>query len=76
MSDMLKVGDKVLWRGGFGTNAPREAVVARIEAGCQGKYGYMVPEVSWDEVRAGGVVVDLKEGPWAYGDQLEPLDAR
>ena len=37
---ILKVGDTVLWRGGFGENPPMKAVVTEINKDCRGdKYG-------------------------------------
>lgn len=66
---LLHVGDTVLWRGGWGLDAPREAVVTHIETHEVGGYGYPADQVPWSEVR--GCVVDLDNGKWAYGDQLE-----
>jgi hypothetical protein len=68
----LKIGDKVMWSGGFGTQAHREAKVVSIEdAPDGGKYGYSVQEMDWSDV-PGRAVVDLDNGHWAYGIQLRP----
>jgi hypothetical protein len=68
----LKVGDKVMWRGGFGNDAPKEAVVESIELCKAGeKYGNSVDEVSWN--KKDRIVVDLDSGHWAYGRQISPI---
>lgn len=69
----LCIGDKVMWCGGFGRHAPQEAVVKHIEITNPGeKYGQEVDCVRWSVVKADCVVVDLDNGHWAYGSQLEP----
>lgn len=69
---ILKVGDKVMWRGGFGTEAPKEAVVESIELCKVGeKYGDSVDEVSWK--KKDRIVVDLDNGHWARGSQISPI---
>ena len=70
--NILKIGDKVMWRGGFGTEAPKEAVVESIEI-CEegGKYGEPVDEVSW--AKKNRIVVDLDNGHWARGSQISPI---
>ena len=66
----LKVGDTVLWRGGFGKDAPKKAKVQGIEITRGGKYGDPVDEVKWEKVRDRYVTVDLDNGHWAYGSQI------
>jgi hypothetical protein len=69
---ILKIGDKVMWRGGFGTEAPKEAVVESIELCKVGeKYGNSVDEVSWN--KKDRIVVDLNNGHWARGSQISPI---
>ena len=67
---MLKVGDTVLWKGGWGRDAEKEAVVERIEVNCVSKSGAEVEEVNWSEVNDRSVVVDLNTGNWAYGENI------
>lgn len=67
---MLKVGDKVIWRNAWGTLEPVTAIVEGIEVNCKGKEGTPVNEVPWEQVKRGGVVVDLSNGCWAYGYQI------
>lgn len=67
----LKVGDTVLWRGGFGSDAPKKAVVEGIEITNGGKYGDSVNEVDWTKVYDRNVTVDLNNGHWAYASQIK-----
>ena len=69
----LKVGDTVLWRGGFGSDAPKKAVVEGIEITNGGKYGDAVDEVDWSKVRDRNVTVDLNNDHWAYAYQIKKL---
>ena len=50
----LQGGDKVLWRGGFGTHQPQVATVMdmAITEGPRQKYGASVVAVDWTVVRA------------------------
>lgn len=73
MSGILRVGDEVEWRGGWGKHPPRRAVVTRIEIldGTDDKYGLDTDEVAWEP--ACDFVVDLDNGHWAYGTQVTPV---
>ena len=77
MSEILKIGDPVIWRGSWGSDAPMEATVTHLEVTEQPreKYGREVPEVLWTTVRANHVVVSLDNGHWAYGSQIFRLPA-
>ena len=68
----LKIGDKVMWRGGFGYDEPKEAIVQGIEITNGGKYGKSVDEVDWDKVYERNVVLILENGSWAYASQIKP----
>ena len=70
MKDTLKIGDTVLWRGGFGSEPAKLAVVEGIEITNGGKYGDSVEEVPWSEVYDRNVTVDLENGHWAYAEQI------
>lgn len=66
----LKVGDTVLWSGGFGSEPLKEAKVMGIEKCKSGsKYGKPVGSVDWSLVNR-EVTVDLDNGHWAYGNQI------
>jgi hypothetical protein len=68
----LSVGDKVMWRGGFGNDAPKEATITGIQVCKVGeKYGRSVSSVDWSQKDK--IVVDLDNGHWARGQQLSPI---
>lgn len=71
---VLKVGDEVIWRSGWGEGAPRPARVKRIEVDCNqlAEDGVLVDELPWGQVHTRSTVVDLENGSWAYGTQLWP----
>jgi hypothetical protein len=78
--DILKVGDTVMWRGGWGRDPVQEAVVTEIEITerPREKYGTDASEVQWVTVKEDRVVVGLDNGHWAYGYQIAPrrMDVR
>lgn len=76
MSKTLKIGDKVLWRGGFGSDPAKVAIIESIEVTNGGKYGNQVDEIDWSKVKGRDVVVDLVEGNWAYGEQIRPYSGQ
>ncbi len=68
----LKVGDQVMWRGGFGGDAPLKAKVTGIELCKAGeKYGESVDQVFWKNKDR--IVVDLDNDHWARGHQISPI---
>ena len=70
---ILKVGDKVMWRGSWGRDSPKEVKVAGIEVDCKYKSGDAVDWVDWEDVKSGEVIVDLDNGHWGYGSQIYPI---
>ena len=66
----LKIGDEVSWRGAWGSQASKRAVVTEIEVTNGDKYGRSVNSVGWTRVRDRNVVVTLDNGHWAYGEQI------
>ena len=64
----LKIGDMVIWKGSWGSDAPQQAIVEGINKG--GKYGDPVDEIKWSQVYDRNVVVVLDNGHWAYGSQI------
>jgi len=71
----LKVGDAVLWRGGFGSEPAKTAKVEGIEVCKSGeKYGKPVDSVDWATVKNGNITVDLDNGHWAYGRQISQIN--
>jgi hypothetical protein len=70
----LKVGDKVMWRGAFGNDLPKEVKVTYIELTENGsKYGNSIQSIDWNRVNGREVIVDLDNGHWAYGYQLNKI---
>lgn len=68
----LKIGDKVWWRGGFGSEPRKLATVEEIEITGGYKYGDQVDEVDWDEVYDRNVVVSFSDNNhWAYASQIK-----
>ena len=63
-----------MWRGSWGRDIPKEAVVERIginfDPSTDESFG--VEEVEWCDV-GDTVVLDLDNGHWAYGSQIEPM---
>ena len=71
---ILKVGDKVSWRGTWGKDAPQDVIVESIECNCNGgKEGTPVESIEWDEVTRENVVVTVSSGNWAYGNQIKEI---
>ena len=71
--EILTVGDTVLWIGSFGKDKPKEAKITAIEICKSGnKRGKSVTSVLWTTVNE-NVIVDLDNGHWAYGSQINRL---
>lgn len=72
-NDILRIGNTVQWRGGFGSDSPKPAKVTTIEVCPQGeKYGKSQSRISWDKIQELGrrVVLNLDNGHWCYGTQI------
>lgn len=68
----LRVGDRVRWRGCFGTDNPLEVTIETIEVTGGAKYGKPVQSVDWSEVYGRNVVVIFANtNHWAYGGQID-----
>jgi len=69
---VIKVGDKVGYRGAFGGGHPTTATVEglTLTTEARSKYGKSVQEVNIDDVKANKVVFDLSDGHWAYASQI------
>ena len=61
MAEKVKIGDTVLWRGGWGSNAPLEAVVDGLDITDEPreKYGTPVQEAYWSDVQDNRVLFFL-----------------
>lgn len=69
----IKVGDTVMWRGGFGSCVPLPAIIDRMEVTTHPrcKYGKMVDEVAIELIEANRVLFTLDNGHWAYSEQIK-----
>jgi hypothetical protein len=74
MKPLLKVGDTVMWRHGWGSYAPQKAVIQTITLVENSLLeGTDVPAVQWDSIENRDVVVTLENRHWAYGYQISPV---
>jgi hypothetical protein len=74
---VLRIGDMVMWRGAWGSEPAKVAKVTGIEVCAVGtKNGMSVSNAKWTTVKSGKktIVVDLDNGHWAYGSQLDPIE--
>jgi len=74
----IKVGDKVIYKGGWGQNAPVVAKVTGIVAGVsQGNKhnGTSVEEMNFSKLEDGhSFIFDLDNGHWGWAYQVSPID--
>lgn len=67
MTQKLKIGDKVLWSGGHGTQPLKTATVENIEFNGK-QYG----SLPWKYIlNSGEILIDLDNGHWCYGKQVK-----
>ena len=64
--DKLKVGDEVIWRGSWGKDLPKVVKVTCIEVN-----DINVSSIEWVNSGNRSVVVDLDNGHWSYGFQIQ-----
>ena len=69
--NVLTVGDTVIWKGGFGSDAKIDVKIVGIEHTKGGKYGDSVDSIPWSQVYDRNVCVDLDNGHWAYANQIK-----
>lgn len=74
MKDTLHVGDMVFWRGRWGQDNPLPAVVKGISVGSNTDAEATVESIEWANVNSRDVIVDLDNGHWAYGNQINQLE--
>jgi hypothetical protein len=76
-NDKLKIGDKVMWRGAWNTEPPKEATIESMSLCPKGsKFGRDIKSADWNTVKGNGrgqILVNLDNGHWAYGYQLKPI---
>ena len=74
MSDnLIRVGDTVFCRSGCGSETPQPVIITHLELCAEegDKWGVPVSELPWSE--KGRAVMNLNNGHWCYGSQIEPL---
>ena len=73
-SDVVRVGDTVIWRGSWGRDAPKKAVIEQMELCSRPheKYGESVNSALWKDKDR--LCVTLSNGSWAYGYQISPVN--
>jgi hypothetical protein len=70
----LRISDMVWWRGSWGQEPPRTAIVTAITlTSGYDKDGVEYPQIEWSQCNDRKVIVDLNNGHWAYGFQLLPV---
>jgi hypothetical protein len=72
-NNTIKIGDSITYRGCFGSDRPKQAVVEHMEVTAQrrSKYGESVREVGVDMVKENRVLFSLSDGHWCYSDQVD-----
>ena len=75
MDNVLRVGDKISWRGTWGKDPIEEATIEIITLtdGPYSKDGVEVFSVKFSTLKEGNVVIDFDNGHWAYANQVAPL---
>jgi hypothetical protein len=70
--ESLKPGDRVMWRGGFGSLPAEEATIEDMQVTAQPreKSGEPTECVPVALVRQNRVVFGLTNGHWCYSDQI------
>lgn len=75
MDNVLRIGDKVAWRGTWGKDPIEEATIEIItltDSPYSKGPGVDVYSVKFSTLKEGNVIIDLDNGHWAYGNQVAP----
>ena len=73
MKGELKIGDQVNWRGSWGRDYSKPVKIVNIERETRGGKYVKRKRVLWRNCQDRRIVVDLDNGHWAYGFQIEPI---
>jgi hypothetical protein len=75
MVNVLRVGDKVSWRAGYGVDPIEEVTIdiITLTEGPYSKEGIEVFSVKHSTLKGGRVVIDFENGHWAHAKQVAPL---
>jgi hypothetical protein len=73
MKTNIKIGDKVVYRGAWGSLQPVTVTVESMDITQEprDKYGDEVKEATFDQIRQNRVLFVLSDGHWAYSDQID-----
>ena len=73
MTSSIKVGDQVVYRGGWGMDPARIVTVTGLEVTDmpREKYGEPRDEVRWEVVEDNRVMFTVSDGHWAYSEQID-----
>ena len=73
IKNTIKVGDTIMYRGCFGSDAPKQVVVdgLTLTDETRSKYGLDVREVFIKDVKANRVLFSLNDGHWCYAEQVD-----
>ena len=73
MDNVIKIGDKVNWRGNYGKANPIEATVKQLVDNRDGlkRENYYRSSVELDKFVNRDFIVDLTNGYWAYAYQID-----
>lgn len=65
----VSIGDKVIYRPGFGSGSPEETTVDLIQHGEEN-----VESAPWESVTSDQYTLKLSNGFWAPGNQVVPVE--
>lgn len=71
MKDMIRVGDWVMWKGTWGSDAPRRVRITGMQLCAAERQKYGVPVTEVPATLKNYINFDLSSGNWAYGYQIE-----
>tara|TARA_Y100001951_G_scaffold99417_1_gene101422 strand:+ start:209 stop:649 length:441 start_codon:yes stop_codon:yes gene_type:complete len=73
MTKLIHIDDYVSYRGGFGSDTPKQAMVTgfTLTKEPRDKYGVEVSRVSLEEIAENRVVFSFDDGHWAYSEQVD-----
>jgi hypothetical protein len=75
MDNVIRIGDKINWRGNYGKAIPIEATVKKIvdnRNGCKSE-DYYKSSVELEKFVGRDFIVDLTNGYWAYAYQIDQI---
>lgn len=73
MKETIKIGDQIVYHGGFGDALPSISRIIQMEVTdyAREKYGQERTEVSLELVEDNRVCITLENGHWCYSEQVD-----